>query len=114
MEDLPEFKPSVSPLENRPQYMREYRAHYKLREGVKKRMAEYKRAYRYETEYGVAREDFEKYKDYTLCLAKMKKWKAEMPAELWKSMIENVNDVSTNVNDVSTTSQEETETNNTP
>ena len=93
MEDLPEFKPSVSPLENRPQYMREYRAHYKRREGVMKKMAEYKRAYRYENEYGVPREDFERYQNYTICLAKMKKWKAEMPPDLWKSMIEKVNNI---------------------
>jgi len=83
-----EFKPSVSPSENRSQYMREYRAFYLQKDGVIPKLNQYKRERRYEKQYGLAKEDIALFGKNAICLQKIRQFRDELGQEKWQQMVE--------------------------
>jgi len=86
-----EFKPSVSPTENRKQYMREYRAFYLQQDGVIPKLNKYKRERRYEKQYGLSKEDITLFGKNSICLQKIRQFRDEMGEETWRIMVERLN-----------------------
>jgi hypothetical protein len=91
-----EFKPSVSPTENRSQYMREYRAYYLQKDGVVPKLNQYKRERRYEKQYGLSKEDITLFGKHAICLQKIRQFRDEMGEETWRIMVERLNNYPVN------------------